>query len=226
MDVKELFAKAENGTLTYEQFVAAASEANAKFADLSEGKYVSKSKYEDDLSAKTREIETLSGTISTRDSDLDTLKKQLEAAGTDAGKLKDLNDQLSTLQNTYTETTKKYEEQLARQAYEFAVKEFAATKKFTSNAAKRDFTQSMISENLKFKNNQILGAEDFVKAYTESNADAFVKEPVSEGGSQGAEQQSLPRFSGPASGGQSSQGNSNAFADAFHFTPIRPIPQK
>ena len=42
MNVKELFDKAENGTLTYEQFLSAAGEA--KFVDLSEGKYVSKQK--------------------------------------------------------------------------------------------------------------------------------------------------------------------------------------
>ena len=227
MEIKELFDKAENGTLTYEQFEAAATAAKAKFADLSEGNYVSKHKYESELSAKSKEIETLNGTIATRDTDLEGLKKQLEAAGTDAGKLEELNGQLATLQNTYTEATKKYEQQLAHQAYEFAVKEFAATKKFTSQAAKRDFTQSMIAENLKFKDNKILGAEDFVQAYTENNADAFVVEnpdpnpPTSPQG--GAP---LPQFAGPTPGGQPAPVDSNAFANAFHFTGVRPIPKE
>ena len=51
MNIKDFFANAEDGKLTYEEFEKAAKEAGAKFADLSEGKYVSKAKYEDDLKA-------------------------------------------------------------------------------------------------------------------------------------------------------------------------------
>lgn len=222
MTIKELFDKAENGSLTYEQFEAAATAAKAKFTDLSEGNYVSKQKYEADLSAKSKEIETLNGTITTRDTDLADLKKQLEAAGTDATKLEELNGQLTALQNNYTEATKKYEAQLAHQAYEFAVKEFAGTKKFTSQAAKRDFTQSMIAENLKFKDGKILGAEDFVQAYTTENADAFVVDDP--GSNPPAPEAPLPHFTGPTAGGAPNPAESNAFADAFHFTGVRPIP--
>lgn len=225
MNIKELFDKAENGTLTYEQFEAAATAGKAKFTDLSEGNYVSKQKYESDLAAKGKEIETLNGTISTRDTDLADLKQKLAAAGTDATKLEELNTQLSNLQNNYTEATKKYEEQLKHQAYEFAVKEFAATKKFTSQAAKRDFTQSMIAENLNFKDNKILGAEDFVKAYTESNADAFVTEPT-DPPAPTPQDVPLPTFVGPTPGGQPAPVESNAFASAFNFTGVRPVPTK
>ena len=223
MNIKELFDKAENGTLTYEQFEAAATAGKAKFTDLSEGNYVSKQKYESDLAAKGKEIETLNGTISTRDTDLADLKQKLAAAGTDAAKLEELNTQLSTLQSNYSEATKKYEEQLKHQAYEFAVREFAASKKFTSQAAKRDFTQSMIAENLNFKDNKILGAEDFVKAYTENNADAFVIEPT-DPPAPTPQSTPLPQFAGPTPGGQPAPIESNAFANAFHFTGVRPAP--
>lgn len=219
-DIKTLFEGAENGTLTWEQFQEAAKAAGAKFTDLSEGNYVSKNKYESELSAKTKEIETLNGTIATRDTDLTDLKKRLEEAGTDAQKLEELNGQLTSLQNTYTEATKQYEQQLAQQAYEFAVKEFASTKKFSSQAAKRDFTQSMIAEKLKFKDNKILGADDFVKAYTENNSDAFLSEdPTPE-----PPETPLPQFAGSTPGGQPSPVESNAFANAFNFTGVRPIP--
>lgn len=221
-EIKALFDAAEGGSLNWEQFQAAAEKAGAKFTDLSEGNYISKNKYEAELSAKTKEIETLNGTITTRDTDLTNLKKQLEEAGTDAQKLEELNGQLTALQGSYTEATKKYEAQLAQQAYEFAVKEFASTKKFTSQAAKRDFTQSMIAEKLKFKDNKILGAEDFVKAYTENNADAFVVEtpptPTPE--------QPKPQFVGATPGGQPTPVESNAFANAFHFTGVRPMPNE
>lgn len=222
-DIKTLFDNAEGGMLTYAQFQAAAESAEAKFTDLNEGNYVSKRKYESELSAKTKEIETLNGTIATRDTDLTNLKKQLEDAGTDATKLEELNGQLASLQNNYTEATKKYEEQLRKQAYEFAVKEFASTKKFSSQAAKRDFTQSMIAENLKFKDNKILGADDFVKAYTENNADAFIVEQPEAPTPEAAP---LPQFVGATPGGQPAPVESNAFANAFNFTGVRPIPKE
>ena len=43
MTVKELFDKAEGGTLTWEQFQTAMGAS--KFVDLTEGHYVSKQKY-------------------------------------------------------------------------------------------------------------------------------------------------------------------------------------
>ncbi len=223
MNIKELFDKAENGTLTFEQFEAAAKAGNAKFTDLNEGNYVSKGKYENDLKAKDTQIETLNGTIATRDTDLTGLKKKLEDAGADADKLATLTNDFTTLQTKYTEDTKKYQAQLAKQAYEFAVKEFAGSKKFTSQAAKRDFTQSMIAENLNFKDGKILGAEDFVKTYTEANADAFVTEDPNPAP---APANPLPTFVAPTPGGAPAPTASNAFADAMHFTGVRPIPTK
>ena len=72
MTVKELFDKAENGTLTWEQFQAAMG--TAKFVDLSEGGYVSKRKYDDDLASRDAQISKLNDTISNRDKDLAGLK--------------------------------------------------------------------------------------------------------------------------------------------------------
>ena len=54
--IKDVFKDSE--TLTLEQFEAKAKELGFKFADLSDGKYVSKSKYDDDLKAKDTEIST------------------------------------------------------------------------------------------------------------------------------------------------------------------------
>ena len=83
MNIKDIFDKAENGTLTFEQFETFAKEGNAKFTDLSEGKYVSKSKYDDDLGAKEGSIKQLNDTIAQRDTDLADLQTKLKNAGTD-----------------------------------------------------------------------------------------------------------------------------------------------
>ena len=104
---------------------------------------------------------------------------KLKDAGTDTTKLAELQTQFDTLQAQYTADTEAYKQKLADQKYEFAVKEFANGKEFTSHAAKRDFIRSLLDENLKMKGDTIIGADDFVKVYTEENADAFVtkKEP-------------------------------------------------
>ena len=227
MELKKVFEAAENGSMTYEQFKEAADKAGAKFVDLSEGGYVSSHKYEDDISAKTKEIETLNGTISTRDTDLETLKKQLEEAGADATKLQEATESLAALQTKYDGDMKSYKEQLKKQAYEFAVKEFANTQKFTSAAAKREFERSMIAKELKMDKDKILGADDFVTAYKADNSDSFVTEPADPSGSEGGggDDGTTPHFVAPTkpTGGEGGD-PTGGFGAAFHFTGVRPMP--
>ncbi len=223
MELKKVFESAENGTLTYEQFEELAKKGGAKFVDLSEGGYVSSHKYDDDLAAKTREIETLNGTISTRDTDLAALKKQLEEAGVDATKLQEATENLAGLQAKYDNDTKAYKEQLKKQAYEFAVKEFSNTQKFTSAAAKREFERSMIAKELKMDKDKILGAEDFVTAYKADNSDSFVTETETPPES-GAED-STPHFIQPsANQGGGEQGDPTG-GFHFNFSGVRPMPE-
>lgn len=213
MTIKELFEKAENGTLTYDQFNKLCTDNGIKLADLSEGNYISKQKYEDELNSKVKEIETLNGTISTRDTDLAELKKKLEDAGTDAEKLTALTNDFDGLKTKYDTDVKNYKAQLKKQAYEFAVKEFANGKQFTSNAAKRDFINSMLSKDLKMENDTILGADDFVKVYSENNADAFVTEKKEE---------PVPNITTSTKATEPTQ--ESGFTQAFHFMGVRPNP--
>ena len=177
MTVKELFDKAENNTLTWEQFQSAMGDA--KFVDLTEGNYVSKQKYDDELAQRDTQITDLTGKITARDTDLATLKQTLEDAG-DLEALKQASKDLADLQKQYDKETKQYQAQLSKQAYEFAVKDFANGKDFTSNAAKRDFIQSMLAKNLNIEDGRIIGAEDFVQMYAKDNADAFAKKQESD----------------------------------------------
>lgn len=221
MELKKVFESAENGMLTYEQFKAAADKGGAKFVDLSEGGYVSSHKYEDDLAAKTKEIETLNGTITTRDSDLEALKKQLEEAGADATKLQEATNNLAALQSKYDGDMKTYKEQLKAQAYGFAVKEYAADKKFTSKAARKQFIEAMEQAGLKMDKDKILGADDFLASYKADNSDSFVTEdepPAT------PKEEELPHFVTPAS----PQGGTDDSTGGFHFnfTGVRPMPEK
>lgn len=199
MNIKEIFEKAttENKALTYEQFEEIAKAQKAKFADLSEGKYVDRQKYEDDLSKKATEIETLNETIATRDTDLANLQTQLQNAGNDAVKLQELNDSLTNLQSKYDTDTAELQKKLSDQSYEFAVRDFAGKQKFSSNAAKRDFIESLVKKKLPMENGSIMGADDYLKVYAKDNGDAFVKEaPKTE---------PAPIFAGSASGDKGSK---------------------
>lgn len=223
MNIKDLFSNAENGTLTYEQFEEVAKEAGASFKDVKDGNYVSKSKYESDLRAKDNEIETLNSqlenlnsTIATRDTDLESLKQQLTEAGNDATKLTELNTNLENLQAKYDQDVKDYQDKLNQQAYEFAVKEFANGKKFTSQAAKRDFTSAMIAKKLQLEEGRLIGGEDFVNMYAQDNADAFVVEKPEEPAP--AQPVPAPTIVAPTPGPENDSSDSNAFK--FHFQSV------
>lgn len=218
MLIKEIFDYSEDGKLTYEQYEALVKEKGAKFTDLSEGKYVSKSKYESDLKAKDAELESvnsqitnLNSTIATRDADLSNLQKQLEEAGQDATKLAELSTQFAGLQAKYDEDVQKYQEQMRQQAYKFAVTEFANTKKFTSQAARRDFERAMINRQLQMEDDKILGREDFFAKFAEENADAFVVETPEPKPAPAEPTTLVPEFVAPT------QGPTPQVSDEFDF---------
>ena len=196
MTIKEIFDKAEEGTLTYAQFEELAKDA--KFADLATGDYVSKKKYEDELAGKDSQISTLNDTITNRDKDLKTLKEQLETAaqadGADKEALDKLTADMASLQDKYNADMKAYKTQLAEQSYDFAVKEYANGLEFSSAAAKRDFVSQFKSAGLKMDGDKILGADDFRAKYQETNPDAF---PVAKEEPAPEPEKPLPQFMGP-----------------------------
>ena len=220
MTIKELFG---DESLTYEAFEKLMKEKGAKFVDLSEGAYVSKDKFENEVASKESQITQLNDTIKSRDKDLKALKTQLTEAGTDAEKLTELQTQLGNLQTQYKTDTDNYKAQLSKQAYEFAVKDFANSKKFSSNAAKRDFISSMIAKELKMEGDKILGADDFVTTYSTDNADAFVveTEPPKE------PEPPKPTFSQSVTPNTSNIGSNNGSDPfGFNFIGVRERPNK
>ena len=209
--LKELFGEE---ALTWEQFSEAVTSKGFKVADLSKGNYVSKKKFDDEIKTRDTTISELNSTISVRDNDIEDLKQKLETGGQDnETKVKDLLTQISTLQSQYEEEKSTLETKLSKQAYEFAVRDFANSQKFTSTAAKRDFEREMISAELTMKDNSIIGANDFVTSYKEKNADAFVTaepEPTPE---------PKPTFIQPTP--PTPQPSDNPFDAVFNFNGVR-----
>lgn len=112
--------------------------------------------------------------IAQRDADLAELKKKLEQAGADENTITQLTQQLNDLQENYTTAKDTYEKKLAKQSYEFAVKEKTNELKFSSNSAKKAFISDLLNNPLNVKDGQLLGFNDFVEAYKKQDADAFI----------------------------------------------------
>lgn len=173
------------GAELYAQVEAKINEINAaepdktkhvRFADLSEGGYISRSKYEDKVNGLTQQVTDLQGQITQRDADLAGLNEQLTAAQADAGQLAEAQKQLSTLQSKYDKDSKAWEAKNAQQAYEYAVRNKANELKFTSAAAKKDFIREAIAQGFKQDGDTLMGYTDFVTKYQENDPGAFVKE--------------------------------------------------
>ena len=128
--------------------------------------------------------------IAQRDTDLATLQEKLKNAGADADKLSNLQTDFDTLQQTYNTAKADYEKQLEKQAYDFAIRENVANLKFSSNSAKKAFIADITAKNLSMENGKILGFDDFVNAYKEQDAGAFVVDDDTEAG------KPKPTFSG------------------------------
>lgn len=173
MDLKALF---NGGALTYEQFEAAVKEAKLNIVNLAEGGYVSQAKFDDKINDLNRQVTALNEQISQRDSDMATLKTSLEAAQADAGKLPNVQQSLTELQQKYAHDKAEYENSMARQRYEFAVREKANGLKFSSAAAKKAFVEEAISKEFKQDGDTLLGYEDFVTKYKATDPGAFVQE--------------------------------------------------
>lgn len=177
-DKKEAFDKAVNENY---KTIKEVEGLNTKLSNAEQERDIYKTKYDTD--------------IAQRDTDLATLKKQLEDAGEDTKKLEELTTQLSTLQTTYDTAKTDYEKQLIKQKKEFLIKESVNALKFSSNSAKKAFLADVIEKDLPVENDKILGFEDFVNAYKEQDAGAFVVED--NGGSAGKDEpKPKPQFTG------------------------------
>lgn len=169
----------------FEQVQARIDEVNAgqtdkmkqvRFADLSEGGYVSVGRYNGQVNALNQQLSGLQAQIAQRDTDITGLQEQLTAAQGDAVKLAEVQSQLLALQQSYTNAQQEWEANNARQRREFMVRERANDLQFTSAAAKRDFLSQANGKEFQVDGETLMGYEDFVTKYRDENPGAFVTE--------------------------------------------------
>lgn len=207
----------------YQQVQAKIDEANAnqpdktkhvRFADLSEGGYVSVDRHNAQVNNLTQQVQDLTGQIGQRDADITDLKDKLTAAQTDASKLPEVQTQLNNLQNKYQQEQGTWNDKIAKQRKEFMVREQANTLTFSSPAAKRDFISQAQAKNFQVDGETLVGYTDFLTKYKEENPGALVdQQPADPDG--GKPQIVLPKNPKP-------EDNKSAFA--FAFNGVRPKP--
>lgn len=148
--------------------------------------------------------------IKKRDDDLKALQTQLENSGVDKTTLETLQGEIKRLQDENTTNKEAYEKKLSAQSYEFAVKEKVNELKFSSNSAKKAFTSDLLANPLQVKDGKLLGFDDFVNAYKEQDAGAFIADEGDNGGEGGTP--GTPRIS--AKSGKGEEGNPNPAPEA------------
>ncbi len=194
---------------------------HVKFVDLSEGGYVGKNKFDDRVNSLSSQVDTLQKQIGQRDTDMADLQAKLAAATADGTKLIEAQESLKTLQTQYAKDKTDWETRMNAQAYEFKVRELTNGLSFTSKAAKNEFLRSAIAKNFQMEGEKVLGFDDYVKAYQESDPTAFVAkaDPAGAGGNENTPKLDI------VLGAQGNNPKPNEAGFGFHFQGVRPHEQ-
>lgn len=124
---------------------------------------------------------TLEQTISTLTTERDGLQSQLTAANDTIKGYKEMDiDGIKAVakdwEAKYNTETQRLKDELAEAQYGYCVKDAVAGLKFSSSSAKRAFTADLTAKKLPIQDGKLLGLDDFVTAYRETDPDAFVAE--------------------------------------------------
>ena len=206
--------------LTYEQLAEKVKGAKLNVANIADGSYVSRAKFDDTTNGLKQQVTDLQGQLSRRDTDMADLSTKLAAAQADAAKLPDAQNALTAMQSKYDADKKDWETKTARQAYEFAVKTEAGKLDFSSAAARRDFIRGAMDAGFKMDGETLLGFTDYVQKYKTDDPTAFKAEaPTTPTQQEPTQEPTPPTIVLPSSPAPSDK---NVFG--FNFHGVRPKP--
>ena len=161
-----------------------------KIGNLGSGNYVGKEKFdakETEITGLKEQLKNANAEIqSYKDMDIDSIKKSV-----------------SDWETKYNKDTQELQDKLVKKDYEYIVKEKVSGLKFTSESAKKSFMADLMEKNLKLENDTILGFDDFVKNYKETDPNAFESE------------QKQPQFSNGNNSGKVDLSNTDALRKAM-----------
>lgn len=189
--------------------------------DLGEGAHLSDAAIEAIMAEHGRDITTNQNTIQTLTTERDGLKTQLDEANKTIKSYTDMDidgikKSAADWETKYNTDTKALKDQLDAANYGFGVERAVSGLKFTSEGAKKSFMADLTAKKLQLQDGKLLGLDDFVKTYKESDPGAFVKED--DGSDPPPAGKPKPQFTNPnpAAGGAPAANPFN-----FAFTPVR-----
>ena len=166
--LKKFFGENGEGSLTFEELSqAVGNDKELKLYNLADGGYVSKDK----LDAKIAELANV--------------RAQLEDAGKQIQSYKDMDiDGIKAAakdwETKYKADTEKLQAQLRDQEYDAKISERSGALKFSSASAKKAFLAELRAKKLTMQDGDVMGFDDFVRKYRETDPDAFMAEKLPE----------------------------------------------
>lgn len=171
--LKEIFGE---NALTYEQLVNAVNEKGLKVANLTDGGYVAKSKFDDRAKADKATIDDLMSQLSAKNDDIKSLTDKFNAANGDAQKYAEISTELQEMKSRYEKDKNDWQAAIKARDYESAVKEAMIPLKFSSESAKKEFFREAVNKNFPISEGKLMGFDDYVTQYKKDDASAFLQE--------------------------------------------------
>lgn len=190
--------------------------------DLGEGVKLPDSAIDAIMAEHGKDLTANQNTIQTLTTERDGLKTQLEEANKTIKSYTDMDIEgikksASDWEAKYNTDTKALKDQLDAASYGFGVERATVGLKFTSEGARKSFVADLKAKKLQLQDGKLLGLDDFVKSYRESDPGAFVKEDDGSGDPP-AGKPPKPQFTNP---NPSAGGAPAANPFNFGFTPVR-----
>ena len=92
----------------------------------------------------------------------------------------ELKQQIEDLQKKYEEDTKALNSKYEAREYDIKLNDYTKDLKFSSNSARKSFMNDLKEKELKFEDDKLVGFDDFVNSYKESDPSAFIEEKKEE----------------------------------------------
>ena len=134
---------------------------------VNDGNYIPKAKF-DNLNEQKKDLENQLK---------ETNDKMQELSKVDTEELK---QQIVDLQKKYEEDTKALNSKYEAREYDIKLNDYAKDLKFSSNSARKSFMNDLKAKDLKFEEDKLVGFDDFVNSYKETDPSAFINESIEE----------------------------------------------
>ena len=163
-------------TLTFEELQEALGGSDVKPVNLASGDYVSRAKYETEIHAKDKDIETLKQTMEKNKTDLSDLKSLIEKAGTDEDGLKKTLGKISELEQQAKNDKADFDKRLEHTKKEAAVKVFASGIEFSSKTAKNGFISAYLAADPELnESGEVVNGNEFLQQFEKDDPGAVKK---------------------------------------------------